>query len=273
MLVYGNHFEDVALVITHYNRSNSLNTLLEGFQKLNCSFKEIIVSDDGSNELHHKKLVELQTKYDFQLISTEKNKGLGNNINKAQKNVTATYTLYVQEDFIPKIQFPEIFHKALKIIEDDSKIDIIRFYAYFKYPYLSHYDTDFGLMNFHSEPWYFNHLKFHFYSDHPHLKRSKFYEKFGWYKEGAKGDDTEYSMSISFLKNHAKGLFYKNFNELFDQYNSSQEPSTMLKERADWKLSPNLFIRGLRFLYLIIKFLKCSVEYYWICLNKGNRIR
>lgn len=45
-------FPEVTLVITHYNRSTSLERLLQSIKDLKCSFNEIIVSDDGSKLEH-----------------------------------------------------------------------------------------------------------------------------------------------------------------------------------------------------------------------------
>ncbi len=48
-------FPNVTLLITHYNRSGSLERLLNAFEKLNCSFENIVVSDDGSKAFHIEK--------------------------------------------------------------------------------------------------------------------------------------------------------------------------------------------------------------------------
>jgi hypothetical protein len=103
-----------------------------------------------------------------------------------------------------------------------------------------------------------NHLKFYYYSDHPHLRRSNFFEKFGRYPEGIKGDLTEYKMAISFLQNKGKGLFYNEFTKLFYQKNSSDEPSTM--ERPDWRLSENPAVRLMRQAYLRYRWLKNTLD-------------
>src|SRR5690606_42087827 len=79
-----NSFPNVSLLITHYNRSNSLRNLLESFSLLNCVFGRIVISDDGSNKEHSEHISTLQKKYGFDLICTQRNSGLGNNINKGQ---------------------------------------------------------------------------------------------------------------------------------------------------------------------------------------------
>lgn len=252
-----NHiFPDTTLLITHYNRSESLERLLTAFEKLNCTFGAIVVSDDGSRPEHLNKIRQLKNRFSIQLITAEVNKGLGNNINKGQDAVKTPYTLYVQEDFEPSEIFPAHFEDALSFMRADQKLDIVRFYAYFKYPNLKPFKNGFSEMVY--SFWDMNHLKFYYYSDHPHLRRSNFFEKFGRYPEGIKGDLTEYKMAISFLQNKGKGLFFNEFTKLFYQKNSSDEPSTM--ERPDWRLSKNPVIQLSRLIYLRYRWLKNTVD-------------
>ncbi len=249
-------FNDVSLLVTHYNRSLSLERLLRAFVNLGCYFEDIVVSDDGSKPVHIERLVALQKVYPFRLVTTDKNKGLGNNINKGQDAVKTRYTLYVQEDFEPTTAFPVHFADACTIFQKRKDIDIIKFYAYFRYPYTQPFGNGFSEMVLRSAPWYTNHLKFYFYSDHPHLRHSNFFKKFGRYREGEPGDVTEFKMSLSFMHQKAKGLFYDEFTTLFYQKNSTDEPSTM--GRAGWRQSKNPAILLLRFFYLRLKFLKWS---------------
>src|SRR5690554_3943450 len=94
-------FPQISLLITHFNRSRSLENLLRAFQSLDLVFGQIVVSDDGSRKEHLEFLEELQFAYSFTLLKASENKGLGNNINKGQETITTPYTLYVQEDFEP----------------------------------------------------------------------------------------------------------------------------------------------------------------------------
>ena len=242
------NFKGVTLLVTHYNRSRSLERLLNSFKNLNCVFEDIVVSDDGSKPEHQDYLKSLQSSLKFNLVTTEKNKGLGNNINKGQDAVKTPFTLYVQEDFDPTDLFPSTFEKALKIINDKKEIDVVRFYAYFKYPHLKPLNDGFSLMDF--KLWYPGYKKFYYYSDHPHLRRSDFFNKFGRYAEGEKVEKTEYKMMMSFLKKGGKGVFYDNYTNLFEQKNSSQEPSTV--KRNFWRESGA--VAGLRHLYRHARF-------------------
>ena len=247
------NFDNVSLLITHFNRSGSLRRLLNAFKSLDCSFAEIIVSDDCSKPEHLQKLEKMSDEFKFKLVTTPVNKGLGNNINKGQDMVTMPYTLYVQEDFVPKEEFPLHFADALELMEEHQDMDIARFYGYVPYPYVQPFEKGFMKMNF--KFWYPGYLKFYVYSDHPHLKRSNFLDKFGRYKEGVNVDIAEYNMCLAFLKNGGKGFIYPKISDLFDQLNNADEPSTAAY-RQDWKLSQNLFVRAMRKVYLQYKTFK-----------------
>lgn len=245
-----NNFKDVTLLVTHYNRSSSLERLLRSFIELNCSFEDIVVSDDGSSADHVDYLKSLQQELGFRLITTPVNKGLGNNINKGQDAVNTMYTFYVQEDFEPAHDFVIHFKNGFDILKERKDIDIIRFYAYTKYPYLKPYKNGFSEMIF--KIWYNGYVKFYYYSDHPHLRYSNFFQKFGRYTEGVKGDVTEYNMMISFLQNNGKGMFFNDYQGLFFQKNSESEPSTMQREYLSH--STNFFVTISREVYRSIKF-------------------
>lgn len=243
-------FPNVSLLITHYNRSHSLKRLLDAFHQF--KFAEIIVSDDCSRE-EHLVLLEQLSKGDtpFTLLTTPKNGGLGNNINKGQDQVRTPYTLYIQEDFIPTDKFFEKFINALDMMETDKAIDFIRFYGYRRYPYLKP-PNDHGFSAMYLPPLAYRYKKIYQYSDHPHLRRSNFLQKFGRYKEGVSVDRSEYNMCISFLRNKGNAYFYNDFQTLFEQRNTNDEPSTI--DRSNWRNSSNFFIKILRDSYRQVKY-------------------
>lgn len=259
MLPIKYHFNKVTLLITHYNRGDSLERLLKSFQNLECTFDEIVVSDDGSKPIHLEKLRDLKSVYNYKLVEAPVNKGLGNNINKGQDAVTSEYTLYIQEDFVPKDDFPKHFKDALDIMEEDGYWDLITFYSYSPYPYLKKYKKGFSEKLFKNAPWYTDNLKFYFYGDHPHLRKSTFLKKFGRYKEGLNVDKTEMEMSLSFIKNKGKALFYDDHYGLLDQRNSTDEPSTA-SYRSDWSSQNTISVKSLRWLYLKYKFVLLNIR-------------
>jgi glycosyltransferase involved in cell wall biosynthesis len=233
-------FSTITLLITHYNRSQSLQRLLQAFADQQIQFGGIVVSDDCSKPEHLNRLNELKDIYNFKLITTPQNGGLGNNINKGQAAVSTPYTLYVQEDFDPFPGYAEHLQDAFDIMEERVDMDIMRFYAYFKYPYLKPFRKGFSEMDF--KIWYPGYRKFHAYSDHPHLRRSNFIEKFGSYAEGLNVEKTEFLMAVSFLKNKGKGMFYEDFKSLFDQVNTSVEPSTMERTGLKHRDNPAIWV-------------------------------
>jgi glycosyltransferase involved in cell wall biosynthesis len=253
------HFNEVTLLITHYNRSSSLEQLLKSFKEIDCSFADIVVSDDGSKPEHFQKVNELKEIYSFRLISTEINKGLGNNINKGQDAVLTPYTLYIQEDFIPKPIFPTHLKDALDIMDKDQKWDLVTFYAYSMYPYVKPYKKGFSEKTFKIAPWYTNNLKFYLYGDHPHLRRTSFLEKFGRYREGINSDITEMEMSLSFIRKKGKALIYDKFTTLLDQSNSEVEPSTAA-HRKSWRQSKSPIVLLIRWFFMKLKFIKLSFK-------------
>lgn len=243
-------FEEVTLLVTHYNRSKSLERLLENFTKSGCSFYETIVSDDGSKAEHIEYIKNLQLKYDFTLVTAPKNRGLGNNINKGQDAVKTAFTLYVQEDFIPLKAFGDNFENGLNIIKNDKEVDSVRFYSYIKYPSLRPFKDGFSEMIF--NPWSLNLDRITMYSDHPHLRRSNFFDKFGRYSEIRSVEQTEYNMMISFLKHKSKAYLFADYKALFEPVNSSEEPS--LVPRNFWRNTDNFFLSKVRYLYRQLKF-------------------
>lgn len=246
-------FEEVTLLITHYNRSESLIRLLNAFQSLEMSFYEVLVSDDFSSGKHMEALIELDKEGRIRLLKAERNGGLGNNQNKGHKAVNSPFVLYVQEDFVPKPAFPEKFQLSLELMREDDKLDCVRYYAYKKYPFKTPVRGGFSKMHFGlMKPGY---KKFFQYSDHPHLRRKNFLEKFGLFKEGLHGEVTEYHMMMSALQNNFNGLLYDEIDGLFEQLNDI-EPSSLY--RSDWKekrrFSNNIFILIPREIFRYVSF-------------------
>lgn len=244
------HFPTVSLLVTHYNRSRSLRRLLEAFAALNCSFGGVVVSDDCSRPEHLTVLQELRDEFGFTLVTTPKNGGLGHNINKGQDAVQTPYTLYIQEDFVPKPAFIPELKLALTLMDEKQALDITRFYAYIPYPYLTPYQGGFSEILF--PRWGLDYNKIYFYSDHPHLRRTSFLQKFGRYAEGLNPDKTEYRMCISFLQNRGSGLFFRDFKALLSQENDTLEPSTV--ERSEWMHSKSPAIAAVRYVYRQLKY-------------------
>jgi glycosyltransferase involved in cell wall biosynthesis len=215
--------QDVTLLITHYNRPASLERLLEALRALDCQFAEVIVSDDGSNAESQARLDQLRETHGFTLLRTERNRGLGNNINKGQDAVKTPLVLYVQEDFSPTELFPKRLASAVAMMNERPDLDVVRLFYLVKYPRLEPYRDSFSTMRFDwSSP---TSKKFFVYSDTPHLRRKTFFQRFGRYAEGIPAIKTEKAMVMSFLQAGGKAVIV-NESDAFHHENSSSEPST-----------------------------------------------
>ena len=247
-------FKEIALLVTHYNRSLSLERLLQSFIDKRVRFNEIVVSDDGSKEEHLSYLHQLKEKFGFKLICSDINRGLANNINKGQRAVNSPFTLYIQEDFIPTEQFPRRLKEGLELMKKDSQIDLVRFYAYHKHPYLKPIQYGFSEMEFHF--WRPNFWQFWCYSDHPHLRKSSFLERFGNFREGLNSDRAEFKMAISFVQKKGKSIIHESFRDIFIQANSQAEPSQVPRKqfRKYLQLTDFFPIKIIRTIYRNIKF-------------------
>lgn len=254
-------FPQMTLLVTHFNRTASLERLLGTLRRHGMSFAEIIVSDGGSKAEHLDKVKALQGEYDFTLLTTEVNYGLGNSINVGQDAAKTPYILYIQEDFVPKAALAEAIADGLEIMESESQWDIVRFYSFpwGKFPYLKPYKKGFCKMIFSLAPWYTSHHKFYVYSDHPHIKRKTFPEKFGRYIETLNGDVTEMGMCRTFLKKNGHGLYYENSKNLFEHENTTEEPGQLRANKP--KIKKYSDIAPLYWAYLRFKTLKETVAY------------
>ena len=253
-------YNKVTLLITHYNRSSSLERLLKRIHDLEMEFAEIVVSDDASSSEHLQKLMELQNVFHFKLITTPFNRNLANNINKGQDATHTPYVLYIQEDFLPTSLFPQKFSDSLLLMEENPEIDMAKYYGYRVYPYLEPMRDEFSKIKFDiRKPGY---RKFYVYSDHCHLRRSDFFDRFGRYDERImESDKAEYLMMMSFLRNKGQAIVYDNIkeNDLFDHANTNEEPSTITRDFL--ATTENKIISIIRDIYRHVKF---NLDYYFL---------
>lgn len=243
-------YKEITLLITHYNRTVSLERLLLSIEKLDIAFAEIIVSDDGSDAAHLLYLKQLQEMYKFNLVTSEKNKGLAANINKGQRAASTPYVLYVQEDFEITPLFKTVLPESLAMMKTDKDLDLVRFFAHFRYPYLQPYVGDFEEVAIPALAFDYN--KIYAYSDTPHLRRASFEQKFGAYREDLRADRMEYRMCISFIVNKGRCVINRHYASLFMHENLSLEPSTAT--RPFRQSSKEFVIRVMRYWYRQLKY-------------------
>jgi hypothetical protein len=243
-------FDDVTLLITHYNRSGSVQRLLETLLAQQLRFAAIVVADDGSLPAHRQRLERLVPVYGLQLVASARNYGLGHNLNQGQAHVQTALTLYVQEDFLPTPKFGPALQQAVALMRRDAQWDLVRFFANFQYPYTTPYQGEFAAITI--PPFALDYHKIYAYSDNPHLRRTTFPAKFGPYREDLPGDRTEYRMCISFIQKHGQALLHNDFQGLFAHVNTAEEPSTM--QRVAWKQQPSPLLTLAKTLYRQVKY-------------------
>ena len=242
-------FENTTLLITHYNRSASLVKLLKALNDYKILFKEIIISDDSSHQEHLDAIRSVHSTYNFTLLESKTNGGLGYNLNKGIDAVKTEYLLYIQEDFYPTDLFFDRLEEAHNILKEDPNIDLVRFFSYFKLPFQRPYSDHFSTIDFHF--FALNNKQFHIYSDHPHLRRKSFTDKFGTYPVGQRPDKTEYWMVIKFLQRKGKALIINDHQSLL-RLNNDEEGSTY--QTNYWRQSNRFFVIWLRNLYRFVKY-------------------
>jgi hypothetical protein len=215
--------EGVTLLITHYNRSDSLARGLGRYRELGVTFEDIVVSDDGSRPEHVTRLHALATEFGFRLLTTPVNEGLGHNLNKGQDAVRTPYTLYVQEDFCATDALAARLGSALRVLASEPDIDVVRLYAGVEYPYRVSRGDGYSELKFSLlKP---GTAKFFCYSDTPHLRRGSFSRKFGRYAEGIPAIKTEKAMVMSFLQAGGRAI-QCDVSDVFVHENTDAEPST-----------------------------------------------
>lgn len=188
----------LSVLITSYNRPNALSACLEAIKAMDFDIPyEVVVTDDGSKEEH---ISEIKTLKGIDLLLTsEKNKGLGANLNKGIKACKGPYILYCQEDFLLKKELVPALKESFLLL-DDGNLDMIRFQANYKFPSLNHVSGHiYKIPHFSFKNFYVNTFQ---YSDNPFVTKKEFYEEVGYYLEGERGDygETEFAIRVLSFK-------------------------------------------------------------------------
>lgn len=188
----------ISILITHYNRFESLVSCLEVFKSLDLGAVEIVVSDDGSDEKTQQLLKTLDV--DVMLLH-EKNTGLTSNLNRGINACTGEFILYCQEDFIPKKDLALYLDEAKGIL-NANKADMCRLRANYRFPKLYMLSDRFKLIpKFAWRNFYLNTFQ---YSDHPFITKKHFFDKYGFYLENVSGPYGENEYAIRIMKSKAK---------------------------------------------------------------------
>ena len=188
----------ISILITHYNRFDSLLKCIEAFKLLGLNNVELVVSDDGSEQFVQEQLKTIKVDT---LLLNDKNTGLASNLNRGLKACKGSFILYCQEDFIPQSELFSYLEEAKSIIKSDMA-DMCRLKANFYFPKLIPLTSNFKLIpKFSWNNFYYNTFQ---YSDNPFITRSDFFEDFGYLLENVSGPYGENEYAIRIMKSKAK---------------------------------------------------------------------
>ena len=180
----------VSVVFITYNRPDFLVDSIKAIRN-NCKYPnlELIVSDDGTKPSIEKYLDNLAID---KLAKSETNQGLGANSNKGIRAATGKYILHHQDDFECVSSEPFI-EKSIQIMKNHSDIGLVRLHHSTMFPNKIDYElpdgTPYSILGFDQPKDMKNNI--YIYSDHPHLKKSDFHDKSGYFTEGLEVGETE----------------------------------------------------------------------------------
>ncbi len=190
----------ISILITHFNRIESLEKCLKAFEKIDFSnFKiEIVVSDDGSEIKIQEQLKAL--KIDT-LVLSERNEGLASNLNKGINACKGNYILYCQEDFLPQVELSSYMPQIVETL-DSGKAEMIRLQANYVFPKLLPLSEEIKLIpKFSWKNYYYNTFQ---YSDNPFITTRSFFDKYGYFLENTCGAYGENEYAIRIMNSNAK---------------------------------------------------------------------
>lgn len=188
----------ISILITHFNRFESLLICLHSFKSLSLRNVEFVVSDDGSEPSVQNKLK--NNKVDT-LILNDINTGLSSNLNRGIRACKGSYILYCQEDYIPKAELSFYILQAINIIKS-GKADMCRLKANYNFPHLIPLNSDYNLIpKFSWKNFYYNTFQ---YSDNPFITRSDFFNDYGFFLDNVSGPYGENEYAIRIMKSRAK---------------------------------------------------------------------
>ncbi|MDR3414445.1 MAG: glycosyltransferase [Formivibrio sp.] len=173
----------------------SFNALKRHLGNIDC---EYVVADDGSP----KEIRDYIAGMPFdRFVLPDKNSGLGANNNNGLAACSGRYILMVQDDWTATAAFEGIVEKAIRVLDADEDVGIIRFAGgnpeWFPLEVRSVGDIDYFVCDHKGRQ--YDPAK-PVYSDPPHLRRSTIFDPsiLGPYKEGCPMEDSEQDYSDRF---------------------------------------------------------------------------
>lgn len=232
----------LSVVFFTYNRSGYLARAISEFTK-NCNLNrdsyELIISDDGSNDLHKEQLLQIQKDFGVEKVIFNDHKGMGNNFNIGLQAAEAKFVLHLEDDWELQPSCGNLLSRSLSFMIHNPDVDMVRLAS------LNGIDPLTGLENFGEG---FHRLKSSLtnYSNDPHLKRKDFHKFLHWYDSDCTADECEqifqekidhYSLKVCWAGsafNHfgcisTNGFVWENLNDIHEiLYNSSLNRDSLL---------------------------------------------
>jgi glycosyltransferase involved in cell wall biosynthesis len=193
----------LSVVFFTYNRSGYLAHAVSQFIK-NCTMKrddyEIIISDDGSEQIHQKKLCMLCNEFGISKLLLNEHKGMGNNFNAGIKAANGDYILHLEDDWELQDDLGHTIISSIHFLEKHEEVDMVRLSP------LQKMDPEKVLTPFSTNIEESDYKKIQntkeTYSNNPHIKRQQFHDINAYYKENCSPSESELAFcDFSYNKN------------------------------------------------------------------------
>lgn len=183
--VENQNMTELSVIFVTYNRSNllieAIMSLRQTLDKNGFSY-EIIVADDCSSDEHQKKICEIQ---DIKIVHTNKNSGLGANVNNGLSHANGRLILQLQDDWLWN-GADECLIASINFINENFDVGIVQLTKVGTDLPVSYRENNgylFQVFQNDHVPW-MRDCGIRPYSDQPHIKRKEFICDLGPYLEG-----------------------------------------------------------------------------------------
>lgn len=239
-----------------YNRSGYLAYAISQFIK-NCKLArndyEIIISDDGSSQLHKNKIIQIKEDFGIEKVLLNEHKGMGNSFNSGLKAAEGKYVLHLEDDWELQLNCGNTLNRSIAFMEQHPEVAMVRLSPLQKIDPLTGLEPfGEGFQKLKNDP--------NMYSNNPHIKRRDFHKYNQWYKENCPPPESELSFCSSMHENDLKicwaGNAFQHFgflstmgghwNNILDSqeilYNSNTSRDDLLELAQEAIQSNDLFV-------------------------------
>ena len=162
-----------------YNRSGYLAHAISEFIN-NCHMNrndyEIIVSDDGSDEVHKNKIIQIKEDFGIEKVLLNKHRGVGSNFNAGLRVAEGKYVLHLEDDWQLQDQCGNFLKQSIAFLDQHPEVSIVHLSPLKNIDpltNLSPYSDGFQRVTNGENT----------YTNCPHLKRKDLHKYIGWYGE------------------------------------------------------------------------------------------